>query len=64
MVDKGRTKIQDGELNYSAKLTGSDVLEIRQYLRAGFTQRKVATMFGVSNGTINQIKLNKIWKHI
>lgn len=64
MADKGRTQNQNGELNPIAKLTDKSVLEIRHLIKCGFSQRELATKYGVSNSTINQIHTRRIWRHI
>jgi len=64
MANKGRTKDQDGELNAAAKLTNESVLRIRHLIKCGITQREIAKIYGVSNGTINLIHKRKIWRHI
>ncbi len=52
-----------GEKNYFAKLKESEVLKIRELLKQGLPERKIAKMFNVSHCTPNDIK-NKTWKHI
>lgn len=49
-----------GEKNTSAKLTESDVLEIRR-LRGIETQRSVAAMFGVGRTTVGMIQCRRNW---
>jgi hypothetical protein len=63
---KGRGAIVKGEKNGRAKLTESQVLEIRElYTPYGkYSQSKLAAMFGVEQMTINYIINNKIWKHV
>jgi len=64
MSEKKRTRKQNGSLNSSSVLTEDDVVIVRELLAKGLTQRYVAAQYGVSNGTISQIHLRKIWKHI
>lgn len=45
----------------SNKLSESDVIEIRALKKAGFTNRKIAEMFGVSSGLINNIWHKRKW---
>jgi len=63
---RGRHKCgyRKGEKNGSAKLTEADVLEIRQWLEFGYTQRVIAEMFGVAHSRISMIKTGKHWSHI
>lgn len=53
-----------GEGHHSAKLTESDVVEIRKRLKAGDRQKDIARDFGVSTCPISQIKRGIIWKHV
>lgn len=53
-----------GELSGKALLTEAKVLEIRDLLSQGYTNRAVAKMFGVSKDAISHIRLRKTWKHI
>lgn len=50
-----------GEKNGSAKLTAAKVLEIRA---SNLSQRKLAAIYNVSQPTIKDIKLRRIWKHV
>ncbi len=47
-----------------SKLTDSEVLQIRQYLLEGLTQRTIARKFDVSQNTIMCINTRKTWSHI
>lgn len=67
-VRKGTWKashpVRYGEQASRHKLKQAEVLEIRQlHLCGAFNQRELARMFGVHFGTINDIVLNKKWKH-
>lgn len=53
-----------GSNNGMSKLKESDIPQIRQLLRDGLTQDKIANMFNVSRSAILLIKLNKRWMHI
>ena len=54
-----------GMTNHAAKLTDDDVREIQRLIAAGdLLQREIATMFGVSQTKVSQIKLGKAWKHL
>lgn len=63
-VRKGRqSKIGEypGEKHHNARLKEQDVLNIRT---KQLKQSEYATMYGVSQGLISNIQLNKCWKHI
>ncbi len=47
-----------------AKLTESDVKEIRRLLSEKVTQRKIAEKFGVDQSAIHLIGARKTWKHL
>lgn len=65
--NKGRSNIQIvrfcGEKNGCAKLTIDNVIEIRRLLKLGYRQKRIATLFGVSQAAISKINLNKGWKY-
>ena len=48
-----------GESHPAAKLTESDVLEIRA--AEGMTQSALATRYGVSRSLVGQIRTGKVW---
>jgi hypothetical protein len=62
---KGRGTKAKGEKHYLAKLTESQVREIRElYTPYGkYSQSKLAEMFGVSPMTISDIINNRTWKY-
>lgn len=62
MVAKGRG--QRGERQHMAKLTESDVREIRSAASRGENYGAIAKRFGVCRGNISQIALGNIWKHV
>lgn len=55
---------REGEKNHQAKLTASDVREIRSLLASGEIHADIAKRFGVSRGAITKIKLGETWTHI
>lgn len=59
-VRNGKKKV--GENSYNAKLHNSDIPVIRNLL---ITKRvpDIARMYGVTPGSIRQIKIGKCWKH-
>ncbi len=65
MLKKERRPSRKGEKNYSAKLTESQVRNIRKLWKAGnLTQRKIAEVFNVHRTMIGLIVRNKNWKHM
>lgn len=53
-----------GENNHKAKLTESDVIEIRKRLKNNEFQKTIAKDYGVSATTIGHISRNESWRHI
>ena len=53
-----------GEKNGMAKLKESDIPIIRQLLRDGISQYKIAERFNVSRSAIENIKVRNDWNHI
>lgn len=53
---------RSGERNAKAKLTQSDVAEIRRVYGTGPSQSELAKRFGVSQANISQIVLEKVWR--
>lgn len=51
-----------GEHNPKARLTFSDIPEIRRRLAAGDARRQIAADFGVSKSTIRQIHTGRTWR--
>ena len=51
-----------GSKSAHAKLTESSVLEIMDCLRRNMTQVSIAKAYGVSCGTIHDIKVGKSWR--
>ncbi len=62
MTSRGRQC--KGEASPNAKLTESDVREIRKLLEQGETQTDIAKRFNVSRTVIRGIKLGNIWTHV
>jgi hypothetical protein len=64
-ADKTRKGRQlKGEAIKQARLTESDVREIRRLLSKGLTQSAIASRYGVSQTQISCIKLGKTWSHV
>ena len=53
-----------GAENGRAKLTETQVLEIRGLRAGGETLVSIGSKFGISFSTVNNICLRKLWKHI
>lgn len=53
-----------GERNPAAKLVAAQVLRIRKLRARGITQRKCATIFGVSKSLIGEIDCRRAWAHL
>lgn len=60
-ISKGANR---GASNHKTKLTESDVLEIRERLKDGASQRELAYIFDVDKGTIANIVQGRTWRHI
>lgn len=57
---KGRTA--KGERNGRAKLTESQVGEIRDWRKVGASYRSIASRFGINDKTVRQICSGKLWR--
>jgi hypothetical protein len=53
-----------GETMGNAKLTETQVREIKSLLRQRYTQESIAAKFNVSRGTISSIRYDKSWKYL
>lgn len=54
---------QNGSSNPMSKLTESDIHKIRE-LNQSISQARIAKLFNVTTGAINQILTGKTWSHI
>ena len=61
---KGRNKPQQGEKNGRAKLTQSQIIEIRQSRNFGMSYGQLANNFGVNKKTIIDIVKGKNWRSV
>lgn len=61
---KGRGNQRGGEQHPNAKLSGEDVLVIRELCESGSLQKVVADRFGVTFQEISKIVTRKIWKSL
>lgn len=58
----GRTA--KGERQHSARLTASDVQDIRRQVAAGTTMADASRLYGVHKGTVRNIVLRTTWAHV
>lgn len=61
---KGRWTHNKGEKHGMAKLTESDVIDIRQCLKDGIELETIAAGWGVTKSMIGLIKNGRNWKHL
>ncbi len=59
--NRGRPK---GEECPWTKLYEGEVIKIKELILKGFSQKRIADEFKVSQGTISKIRLGKAWRHI
>ncbi len=66
MVERGRHKTGPvkGEQNGNAKLSETDVLEIKRQIAAGGKNQAIADRFGVTHQMISKIRCGHFWKHV
>lgn len=65
MLDRSRRHRQArGETNGRAKISESNVVEIKTLLSEGWLQKKIAHKFGVDIRTISAINCNATWRHV
>jgi len=67
MVRKGRASRvarSVGEANANARLTATDVVEIRESRRTGATAVSIAARYGVTPSMVSQIANRRAWRHI
>jgi len=63
-VRKGRAKGMPGVLNSKAKLTETDVSEIRRLRASGMIARCIAEQFNVGRSMVSHITNRRFWKHV
>ena len=61
---KGRGNFAFGERAHAAKLTEQDVLQIREWLKQGISQREIARRKGVTSVSICHINTGETWSHV
>lgn len=64
MIKRKRNFRSMGENNFNAKLTKTDIKEIRKLYKVGFVTRELAEIFDVSKNSISNILNQVTWKHI
>ncbi|MDN7445926.1 HNH endonuclease [Burkholderia multivorans] len=64
MMDKGRFRGYDksGEANPAARLRKEQVIEIRQLLAVGTSQKAIAERFDISRQLVSAIKCGEVWQ--
>ena len=60
----GLRKAKSGEEHNAVKLKETDVKEIRNLYRNGYTQKNIAEIYNVTQANISTIVLNKTWKNL
>lgn len=68
-ADNVRDRVQKGRSSCGvdrpcAKLNPQKVIEIREYIERGYTNKELGRMYGVDPATIMSIKKGLTWKHI
>lgn len=63
-VAKGRSVRASGARNSSARLTETQVIEIRRRYEAGTSQRDIASQFAIGQMTVSDIVRRKTWSHV
>ena len=64
MLSKGRPFNHDGTHNHNAKLTESQVFEIRKEFMAGKTKSEIGREHGIGSSQICKIVSEKSWKRV
>lgn len=64
MLSRGRKITVRGSAHKVAKLSETDIPEIRRMLASGKSQREVARAFGVNQKLIWRIATGKSWRHV
>ena len=64
MIGRGRSWQPKGVTNSKAKLSESDVLDIRRRCAGGEKRVPVAKLYGVTRSTVSRIVSLKTWAHI
>lgn len=62
MIEKKRNHSNAGENHGMAKLTLTQVNQIRSLIIKGIKRKEIANMYGISTATVADIKYGKSWK--
>lgn len=60
----GNIEYKNGSMGNGAKLTETDIPAIRSWLSKGWTQKRVAVLFRISESGIGKISRGEIWNHV
>lgn len=63
-VRTGLSHVRRGIEHHRNAFSNEDILDIRNLLKTGLSQSKIAKMYNVSQTAISKIKLGKRWAHI
>ena len=63
-IEKGLMIIKQGEECKQAKLSESDVNQIRYLYKQGYSYKELSFLFNVCTGNIGQIISGRSWKHL
>jgi hypothetical protein len=64
MSNRGRYRDQKGTKHNLVKLTEEDVLNIRDKVATGYTQKSMADKYGISFQQVSRIVRKERWKHL
>ncbi len=53
-----------GEDHHASRLNSSKIMEIRKFLKDGFSLRDIAAWYDVSNNCIFRISHRLTWRHV
>lgn len=63
-IDEGLYEQARGESSGSAKVTESDVIEMRRLWASGMLQKDIAARFGIGRKAVTKIVNRQRWKHV
>jgi len=63
-IDRGRSVHVNGEKHGRCKLTEEQVIKIKLYIYRNIPYRKIAEMFGISDGHVGDIAKGRRWAHL
>ena len=59
--EKGRNRV--GERHQNSRLSLADVIKIRVSAHRGYSQKEIATLFGISQSQVSHIVTGKQWRN-